>query len=108
MQVKISNYKSFMKGSLVGFCNIELPEIGMIITNCSLYQKGRARWVSWPSKKDEKEENKWWPYIRFSSKDEKDTFDLQVFTELDKMLQDNVTKAYAPPANDEDDMELPF
>lgn len=49
-EFQISNYKSFVKGSLRAFFSITLPS-RLVIHNCSLFEKNGVRWVGLPSQK---------------------------------------------------------
>jgi len=76
------------KGSLLGFCDISVPQLGMDLFNIAIFQKGSQRWLSFPSKEYEKDgEKKYMPYIRFKKKESMDNFTRQVLEAIGPDLQ---------------------
>lgn len=70
----IRNYKPHDKGALVGFFEVTIPEFkNMTIFGCKHFVSGEKSWVGLPSREvagKEGEQSKFWPYIRFQSREE--------------------------------------
>ncbi len=76
------------KGSLLGFCDLSIPQLGLEIFNIALFQKGPQRWLSFPSKEYEKDgQKKYMPYLRFKKKESMENFSKQVFDVLNPEIQ---------------------
>lgn len=73
-------YKSFVKGSLLGFVSFYVDKWGVEINGCTLNQKDGKRWINFPSKEFEVEgEKKYQPLIKF-----KDKAHMDIFSEMAK------------------------
>ena len=77
------------KGSLLGFCDLSIPQMGMDIFNIAIFQKGSHKWISFPSKEYESEtgEKKYLPYIRFKRKESMDNFTRQALVAIEPEIQ---------------------
>jgi hypothetical protein len=61
--LQVSNFKPFVKNTLRGFFDLELP-FGMILRDCMLCEKDDKRWIGWPAKPfDKKDGTKSWANI---------------------------------------------
>ena len=49
-RIKAANFRPFEQNTLIGFCDLTLPEIGLTIRDCPVHRKGESRWVSMPGK----------------------------------------------------------
>jgi len=43
--IRLISFREYRKGSLVGFCEVEVPAWGMTLFDLGLYEKGDERWV---------------------------------------------------------------
>lgn len=68
--IECIKFKSYEKGSLLGFADFFIEKWGIELYGCSLHMKDGKRWINLPSKpfKNELGEEKYSPYIRFRDK----------------------------------------
>lgn len=84
-KMEIVRYKIIDKGSLFASVTIKIPSWGDIVfEGLTVFKKDSRRWLSFPSKKDD--EGKYWPYIRFENRENKEKFDLAVLKILDDKI----------------------
>jgi hypothetical protein len=83
----VSNWRPYVRNTLVGFCSIELPS-GMVIHECAFHRKADDRWLSLPAGKFEKSDGvtTWVPLVEFSSKEAKRRFQEQALAAIDRFL----------------------
>jgi hypothetical protein len=71
--IKCTNYKSYNKGSLLGFADLLITEWagGIEIPGCKLFQKDGRRWLQLPSReyKDDEGNIKYAPLFHFRDKE---------------------------------------
>lgn len=104
--MKILSYKPIAKGFLLGICNVELPS-GMEVREVTIFQKGDNRWISFPSRKYQKDgKDQFFPLIRLDAEKMK-KFQTQLLDALDTWISDNPIIA---PAESKQQLEeeLPF
>jgi len=77
--IECRKFKSYEKGSLLGFADLYFSNWGIEVLGCSVYQKNGHMWVNLPSKefKNEAGETKYTSVIKFSSKNQKIAFEEQ-------------------------------
>lgn len=85
--MEISNYRSIGKGCLVGSFDVNIPEWGMSIHECKLFEKEGQKWVGFPSRQYEtaKGEKKREEYVTMN-KDQKAKFDTKCLEKLSAQL----------------------
>lgn len=94
------------KGFLQGTCCIETPS-GLQIREIAVFQKGAARWISFPSRKyEEQGQTKYFPYLRLEAEKMK-RFQEQLLSALDTWIKDNPILA-PQEAKEQLEEELPF
>jgi len=49
MSYTVTNTKQINKGTLIGFCDLEMPS-GLIVRGLMLFEKNGKRWANFPSK----------------------------------------------------------
>jgi hypothetical protein len=83
----ISNYRNIGKGCLVGSFDVTIPEWGLSIHECKLFEKDGRRWVGFPSRQYEtaKGEKKHEDYVMMD-KDRKKGFDAKCLEKLSTMI----------------------
>ena len=83
----VSNWKPFEKNALRGFFTLTLPS-GLVIHNCSLFQKGEGRWIGMPSNKFTTKEGttSYTPIVEFVSREVADKFRDQALEALDLII----------------------
>lgn len=79
MTITVSNPKKLEKGTLRGFCDLELPS-GLIIRGAMLFEKNGKRWVGFPSKEWTKADGTkgYSPLLEFADRDVSDKFQAAV------------------------------
>ena len=89
MAIKITKYREFKKGSLLGFCNILMDNISLEIRDVTYHQKDGKRWVGLPAKpyQDEKGETKYSYIIKFLDKARWGQFQKATLEALDDYLK---------------------
>lgn len=104
--MKILSYKPISKGFLLGMCNVELPS-GLEIREITIFQKGDNRWISFPSRKYQKDgKDQYYPYLRLDAEKMK-KFQTQLLDALDTWVREN--PIIAPNESKEIlEEELPF
>ena len=50
MSITCTKFKSFSKGSLIGFANFYLSKSGLEVNGCSVFQKNGHRWIIMPNR----------------------------------------------------------
>ena len=102
MKIEILRYHQVLKGATLGICSIQVHDWGIIIDGISLLQKDRARWSSMPSKKDNV--GKYWAYIRWPDRNQKNDFDRALFAAFDAYLKKQPIENNSQP----EEPEFPF
>ena len=100
MKIEIVRYKMINKNSVLALATIKVPEWGnLLIDNMTLFFKPPNKWISFPSRKDDK--GKYWEYMRFESHQDKKDFGHEVFKAFEaKMAQDKISIATSEPYED--------
>jgi DNA-binding cell septation regulator SpoVG len=86
--VKITNWKAYAKGTMRGFCSLELDS-GMVLHSCSLHEKeGGQRWVNLPQERVKQADgtSNYRRLVEFKSRQLSDKFNQQVLGEYDRMF----------------------
>lgn len=85
MAVKITNFRTFSKNTLLGFFNILLTNVGLEIRDATLHEKNGKRWICLPAKpyQDEAGETKYSYIIKFMDREKSDQFQTAVLKALD-------------------------
>lgn len=85
MKIEIVRYILIEKGSTLAKATIKVPKWGnVIIEGVTFIKQGSGRWINFPTRKDEM--GKYWPYIRFESRDLKSAFDKLCFEALEDKI----------------------
>jgi hypothetical protein len=73
--MKIKNFKSFTKNTLLGFFDVELDS-GLVLCGCTLHQTGGRHWIGLPSKPYTKDDGtqSWTKIVDFRDKKIADKF----------------------------------
>ena len=84
--MEISNYKNVNAGALKGSFDVTIPEWGLMIHECKLFEKDGRRWIGLPSKQYEtaKGEKKRVEYVKLS-KEMKLRFDASCLGKLETL-----------------------
>ena len=106
--MEILNYKSIMKGCLLGKFDIVIPEWGALtIHECTVFQKEGKRWIALPSKEYQAKDGQKKHYGLIK-------FDMKVFEKLQAAALSLLEKLMAAPPpsktqeNNNDPAALPF
>lgn len=84
--MKIEEYKELNKGALVASFNVIVPEWGLTIRNCTLFEKGHQSWIGYPSRAYDDPETgkkKYFNYLHFEE-EVKSRFESAIKGELKK------------------------
>lgn len=84
--IECMKFKSLQRGTLQGFADLELPNLGIQVFGCSVHQKNGQRWVNLPSKEYETEggEKKYLSVVRFIEGDKLKKFSEEALKAVDK------------------------
>lgn len=107
--MKILRYRPVNKGCIVA--NFSLSSKGLIFNECTLFEKGGRRWVSFPSKLVEiKGEKKYFPYVQLEEKSHVEPFNKKVLDAIDIYVRDNPVQISQVPIEEPNHCqgELPF
>ena len=55
--MEITDFKSLNRGALKASFNVLIPEWGMTIRSCALFEKDGRRWIGYPSRTYDDPEN---------------------------------------------------
>jgi len=94
--IKILNYKELNKNSLKGYLDIECAGFADFqIYGLSIFDNGKNRWLSFPSRKVEVAGEKpiYLPYCKFKEPKINEAFQKKVFAALDEYLKSDEYKA---------------
>ena len=82
--MKVSNFRPITKGALRGFFTLTLPS-GMVLHDCSLFEKDGKRWISPPSQKFTGKDGKtgYKPLVEFADRNTADNFRRQVLQAIE-------------------------
>jgi hypothetical protein len=119
MAIECLEFRSYVKGSMLGFANFYVPKMGLEIYGCSLWQKDGSRWVNLPSReyKDKEGNTKFSPALRFRDKEHYEGFINAAKEAIDVWIKANpsahkepepVQAAYTAPPAEFESQELPF
>ncbi len=103
--MKVEEYKELNKGALVATFNVVVPEWGMTIRNCTLFEKGSQSWIGYPSRPYDDPETgkkKYFNYIQFEET-VKARFESAIKEEIKKFRGDP-----QPEPQTFDSEEMPF
>jgi DNA-binding cell septation regulator SpoVG len=102
--IEILKYKVVNKGTIAGILNVKIPKWGnFIINEIILFKKDNNMWLSFPSRKYEKEGSlRYFPFMRFEHDDMRKAFQNSVLEALEQHL-----KLY-PPQQETEVGKIPF
>jgi hypothetical protein len=68
MTIRCLRFRAFKKNTLLGFADLELTRVGLILRDCTLHEKNGKRWIGFPAKSftGQDGESKWTPLIEFA------------------------------------------
>lgn len=97
--IECTKFKYIGKGSLVGIADLFVPQFGMDIYGCSVFQKDGRKWLTFPSKEVEiNGAKKFFQHMRFRKHESMDNFTAQAM----KAIQPEIDKARAEPKREDD------
>lgn len=108
--IECIRYYSVNKGALMGKADLFLPNCGMEIFGCLLFQKNGRKWVNLPSKEytDQNGEKKYSPLLRFRNQKVFEEFVKQAVKVIeDKCQRENIQMVAAASVPSQSD-EIPF
>ena len=105
MAIQCTEFRQFIKGTLLGFADLLLPDAGIEIRECSIHEKGGHRWVNLPSKQYEKPDGTkaYSPLIRFPDENRYKAFQRETL----KAVNEHIAEP-GPAQKEEDDDDIPF
>jgi len=105
--MEITKYRPINKGCVVGNFGLKVSKWGIIINDCTLFDKSGKRWITFPQRQyEDKGEKKYSPYILFEQKGHLTAFTEKVLALLDEHI---AKSSSAPPEEScETQGELPF
>jgi len=101
MKMEIKNFKAVSKGSLQGFLEIYLPELGWTLKDCGLFSANGKSWINMPQKtyKDKEGKEKYFSLIHMDE-DKYKAFGVDALEAYKKFSQQK------PPEPQEDIFDL--
>ena len=98
MQVKIKRYREVKKGTLQGYLDVHLPEIGWTIKGCGLFKNEERTWVNLPARTyNDPQGVQRYAYFIEMPKDEKEKFCKDVLEDFEIWKhQDHPKDAFYP------------
>jgi hypothetical protein len=98
--MEVSNYKRINVGALLGSFDVTIPEWGLTIHECKLFEKDGRKWVGFPSRQYEtaKGEKKRVEYVNLN-KESKSRFDAGCLKKLEALSLQAPTSAIATTAS---------
>jgi hypothetical protein len=68
MSILCVKFRRFKKRSLLGFVDLQLTRVGLVIRDCCWHQKDGKGWISFPAKSyvDESGGTHWMPLVEFA------------------------------------------
>lgn len=92
--ITITKFRSYEKGSLIGFFDMEWD--GFFIKKCKLFNNGKGRWFSFPSEAFEVAgEKKYSPYCGHVEASMRTAFQEQVMIAIDKFIAEQANQPSA-------------
>jgi len=103
--MEILRYREINKGCVIGNFSMKIQKWGIIINDCTLFDKNGRKWISFPQRQyDDKGVKKYMPYIQFENKAHSKPFEDMVMAAIEKFKE---TMPAEQPKNT-DQGELPF
>lgn len=105
--MEILRHRPINKGSVVCGFSMKISKWGLIINDCTLFDKNGRRWISFPQRQyEDKGEKKYAPYLQFEQKAHMSAFQDKVIAALDEYI---ATHSALPPVEKNDAQgDLPF
>ena len=88
-QIECIKFRHVGKGSLVGYADLYVPAFGLEIYGCQVFCKDGRKWMTFPSKEtgvDENGKKKYWPHVRFRSRESMDNFSSSAMIAIDEEI----------------------
>ena len=106
--IECINYRSHLKGHLLGFADLRIEKWGIDIFGCTLFQKDGRRWINLPGREylNQEGEKKHLPFLRFKDPEHYRIFMDKAKEAIDKWIEAN--QAEQPIHQDQYQDELPF
>jgi hypothetical protein len=89
LTIECKNFRPFAKNTLVGFAEVYVKDLALVIKDVSLHRKNTARWAALPAKpllkdgllmKDSEGKGQYMPFAEFTSREARDAFSAAVIT----------------------------
>lgn len=109
--IDIINFKLINKNTLIGTFSIRVPKWGgFIIQECSYFEKGNQRWISFPSRPYEKDGvKKYFHFNRFEDPKMMVKFQESVIKAIDELIEKNKNSPKEPQEKEEPkQIDFPF
>ena len=89
--VKCLRFKSYQKGSLLGFADFRIENLGIDVFGCNVYQKDGRRWINLPSKEfvNENQEKKYSPIVKMIEPEKMKEFTKEANRAIDEVCKQN-------------------
>jgi hypothetical protein len=112
MNVICTNWRGFERNTLIGFADFELPEIGLLIKECTVHRKGERHWIGLPGRPQLKDGTavkdqstgkvQYFNVLQFTGRSFADAFNAAAFAAIRKthpaVLGDEYVSPRSPPA----------
>ncbi len=89
--IECMNFKPHKAGSLLGFANLFIEEIGLELYGCTMHEKDDSKWINLPSREyiDQNGDKKYINIVRFRERSHYNEFVHQGTECIQKWIQDN-------------------
>lgn len=104
--IEIINYEKVRKNKVIGYVDIKLPKIGLIIRRIAHLQSDQKKWFNFPcfSKEQHDGKLKFYPYVQF----ELDAHNGSFFEQLSEKVKEFCEKHQIDDSFEEEKSSIPF
>ena len=109
LKVTIEKFRAHEKNTLIGFCNVELVDLCMIIKDCTVHQREGKTWISLPSRSYQNNEGEavWTDVVVFSDKEKRDEFQTAAVSAFHSFMGKEYNETTSAPSDNQED-DIPF
>lgn len=110
LKVTIEKFRAHKKNTLIGFCNVELVDLGMIIKDCTVHQREGTTWISLPSRSYENNEGEtvWTDIVIFSDREKRDVFQTAAVSAFHSFMGKEYNETTSAPPETQENDDIPF
>lgn len=84
LSVEILSFRVFEKNTLRGFVSLRIDPLGIVLHDLTLHEKSDSRWLAFPAKRSQIDEDRWYPYIEIPDRWTLKAFQRKALEALDR------------------------